>query len=263
MRAFLGIAGATRRAQPLPDRTAGRPARPAAPDPRSQGAERQERDCFVEFSRLPERAFRLPQRARSIRRSRWDEVRAADAVIVGGAGAHSVTERYRFTAPLAGAGAASWSASGGRCSAAASATSSWPHALGGRVITDLDAQGDRHPPRRADRGGSRPIRSSPACRPGSTSSSATTTGWSSCRRERPSSPCSALCPNQAFRLDGLPVWGCQFHVELDERRILERAAHLPGGLPARRRRSGRASPRPCARRPVASGLLRRFVAALG
>ena len=35
---------------------------------------------------------------------------------------------------------------------------------------------------------------------------------------------SELCPNQAFRLADAPVYGAQFHVELDRERMLERAA---------------------------------------
>ena len=35
---------------------------------------------------------------------------------------------------------------------------------------------------------------------------------------------SALCPNQAFRLAGAPVYGAQFHVELDRERMLDRAS---------------------------------------
>ena len=35
---------------------------------------------------------------------------------------------------------------------------------------------------------------------------------------------SELCPNQAFRLEAAPVYGAQFHVELDRERMLERAS---------------------------------------
>jgi GMP synthase (glutamine-hydrolysing) len=41
-----------------------------------------------------------------------------------------------------------------------------------------------------------------------------------------------LCPVQAYRIAGLPVWGCQFHVELDPRRMVERASiYRSGYLP--------------------------------
>lgn len=224
-----------------------------------QGAERQERDCFVEFSGLPERAFRChnvlvdPHVA-------WDEVRAADAVIVGGAGAHSVTESYGFTAPLAelvrrlvGERRPLFGSCFGHQFLAA--------ALGGRVITDLDRKEvGTHPVELTAAGEADPLFAGLPARfdvqfghhdrvvelpPGATELAR-----------------SALCPNQAFRLDGLPVWGCQFHVELDERRILERAGiyqegYLPGDDALAR---FAATLRPS---PVASGLLRRFFAALG
>ena len=70
---------------------------------------------------------------------------------------------------------------------------------------------------------------------------------------------SALCPNQAFRLDGRPVWGCQFHVELDEARMLARAAlyrdaYLPASDAMKRLAD---SLRPS---PVAATLFARFLA---
>jgi GMP synthase (glutamine-hydrolysing) len=71
---------------------------------------------------------------------------------------------------------------------------------------------------------------------------------------------SDLCPNQAFRIAGAPVWGCQFHVELDERRMLERARiyaaeYLDGEDGIERLR---AVLRPA---PEAAGVLRRFLLA--
>lgn len=224
-----------------------------------KGAERQERDCFVEFSGLPEQAFRF-HNVLADPRLAWDEVRDVDAVIVGGAGAHSVTERYEFTAPLEallrrvvdGRRPLFGSCFGHQFLAVA---------LGGRVITDLERK----------EVGTHPIELTAAGRAdalfaGLPARFDVQFGHHDRVIELPPGATelafSALCPNQAFRLDGLPVWGCQFHVELDERRILERAriyqeGYLPGDDALA---SFAARLRPT---PVASGLLRRFFAALG
>lgn len=62
-------------------------------------AEAQERLCFLEACRL------APDQLESINliqqpRIDWSEIEGADAILVGGAGAHSATRRYEFSAPL-------------------------------------------------------------------------------------------------------------------------------------------------------------------
>ena len=62
--------------------------------------ERQERDCFVALSGLSADQFdwwNVVERPAVTPR----DVEGYDAVVIGGAGAHSVTETYPFTAPLA------------------------------------------------------------------------------------------------------------------------------------------------------------------
>ncbi len=62
-------------------------------------AEAQERFCFLEACGLePDEleAINLLRRPEIA----WSEVQSADAVLVGGAGAHSATRRYEFTEPL-------------------------------------------------------------------------------------------------------------------------------------------------------------------
>jgi GMP synthase (glutamine-hydrolysing) len=223
------------------------------------GAERQERECFVEFSGLPESAFRFHNVLAEPRVS-WEETRAADAVIVGGAGAHSVTGDHEFTAPLvdlvrrlvAGRRPLFGSCFGHQFVA---------QALGGRVVTDLDRKEvGTHPIELTAAGRTDPLFA------GLPERFDVQFGHHDRVVELPAGAVelavSERCPNQAFRLEGLPVWGCQFHVELDDRRILERAriyqeGYLPGDDALAR---FAATLRPT---PVASGLLRRFFAALG
>ncbi len=183
--------------------------------------ERQEQECFVHFSGLAPEQFvyrNLVDRPDVAPR----DLLGFDAVVIGGAGAHSVTEEYPFTAPLAASVAAMVAAGQplfGSC---------WGHqfiakALGGTVVTDLErkelgtfeieltAEGERDPwlsglPRRfgVQLGHHDRVVTLPE---GGVELAA-----------------SALCPNQAFRLRGAPVYGAQFHVELDRERMLDRAS---------------------------------------
>jgi GMP synthase (glutamine-hydrolysing) len=194
------------------------------------GAERQEQACFVERAGLPATSFRFRNLLREpeLRLADADD---ADVVVIGGAGKHSVTRRYPFTAPLE-AFVAAWVAAGRPLFGSCFGHQFVASALGGVTITDperqelgtgdleLTAAGVRDPlfaglaPRfpvqlgHHDRVAALP--------PGAVDLART-----------------AVCPHQAFRLEGLPVWGCQFHVEMDERSVLERAAiyrdeYLPG-----------------------------------
>lgn len=192
-------------------------------------AELQERDCFVSISGLPAERFRFHNLLDDPAFG-WDDAAGVDAVVVGGAGSHSVTERYEFTAPLArfverwiGAARPLFGSCFGHQFVA--------QALGGRVETDLarkelgtldvelTAAGAADPlfaglPRRfaAQFGHNDRVVELP---PGGVDLAFT-----------------ELCPVQAYRIAGLPVWGCQFHVELDPRRMVERATiYRSGYLP--------------------------------
>ncbi|MBP7588480.1 MAG: type 1 glutamine amidotransferase [Thermoanaerobaculia bacterium] len=183
--------------------------------------EQQEQDCFVHFSGLAAEQFAFRNLVERPDLAPQD-VRGFDAVVIGGAGAHSVTEEYPFTAPLAAAVETMVAARQplfGSC---------WGHqfiakALGGAVITDLPRKelgtfeialtpaGEADPwlsglPRRfgVQLGHHDRVVTLP---PGGVELAA-----------------SELCPNQAFRLEAAPVYGAQFHVELDRERMLERAS---------------------------------------
>lgn len=183
--------------------------------------ERQEQDCFLHFSGLAAGQFTFRNLV-----DRPDvapqDVRGFDAVIIGGAGAHSVTEEYPFTAPLAAVVddmVARRQPLFGSC---------WGHqfiakALGGEVVTDLARKelgtfdieltqaGEVDPwlaglPRKfgVQLGHHDRVVRLP--------------------RGADELAASERCPNQAFRLAGLPVYGAQFHVELDRQRMLDRAS---------------------------------------
>ena len=183
--------------------------------------ERQEQECFLHFSGLAPGQFafhNLVDRPAVT----GEDVRGFDAVVIGGAGAHSVTEEYPFTAPLAAVVedmVARRQPLFGSC---------WGHqfiakALGGEVVTDLERKelgtfdieltpaGAADPwlaglPRRfgVQLGHHDRVVRLPA---GAVELAA-----------------SERCANQAFRLAGLPVYGAQFHVELDRERMLDRAS---------------------------------------
>jgi len=182
--------------------------------------ERQEQDCFIHFSGLRPEQFTFRNLVNRPDLALHDAV-GFDAVVIGGAGAHSVTEEYPFTGPLTTLVrdlVARRRPLFGSC---------WGHqfiakALGGTVITDLErkelgtfdieltAAGEADPwlaglPRRfgVQLGHHDRVVRLPE---GAVELAA-----------------SALCPNQAFRLRDAPVYGAQFHVELDRERMLDRA----------------------------------------
>ena len=183
--------------------------------------ERQEQDCFVHFSGLAPEQFAYRN---LVARPNLDadDVKAFDAVIIGGAGAHSVTEEYPFTAPLAAAVARMVDAGQplfGSC---------WGHqfiakALGGEVVTDLDRKElGTYDIELTPAGGSDPWLA------GLPRKFGVQLGHHDRVVRLPQGAvelaASARCPNQAFRLAGLPVYGAQFHVELDRERMLARAS---------------------------------------
>ncbi len=155
----------------------------------------------------------------------WGRVLVADAVVVGGSGEHSATEDYAYTdaaiefvrrcareeVPLFG--------------------SCWGHqfiarALGGSVI---------HDPEHAEVGVA-DVRLTPAGADDPVLADLPTTfpalmGHLDRVVELPPGATelieSARCPNQAFRVDGKPIYATQFHAELTPRRLVERLAMYP------------------------------------
>lgn len=182
--------------------------------------ERQERDCFVEYSGLDRSQFEFWNVVTEPDVLRRD-ASAFDAVVIGGAGAHSVTETYPWTGALASLVeelVAGGTPLFGSC---------WGHqflaaALGGEVVTDLeraevgtfaveltdagraDPWFEHLPPRFEVQLGhhDRVIRLPPG-------------GVELARSESQG--------NQAFRVAEKLVYGAQFHVELDRARMIERA----------------------------------------
>jgi GMP synthase (glutamine-hydrolysing) len=182
--------------------------------------ERQERDCFVRLSGLEADQFAWWNVVERPAVS-FADVDGYDAVVIGGAGAHSVTETYPFTAPLARIVdrlAAERRPLFGSC---------WGHqfvaqTLGGEVLTD---------PEREELG-TYPIELTAAGRrdpwlAGLPPRFGVQLGHHDRVTRLPPGGVelafSELCPNQAFRLAGAPVYGAQFHVELDQASFVARA----------------------------------------
>jgi GMP synthase (glutamine-hydrolysing) len=220
-------------------------------------AERQERECFVDFSGLAAGQFRFHNLLADPDPG-WEKIAEADAVVIGGAGAHSATARHAFTRPLARIVerlVAERRPLFGSCFGHQFIAQE----LGGRVVTDLERKElGTHDVALTDAGERDPLfRGLPR-------RFAVQLGHHDRVVELPRGATelaySALCRNQAFRIAGAPVWGCQFHVELDERRMLERAGiyrsgYLPGDDAVERLA---AALRPA---PEAAELLPRFFAA--
>lgn len=183
-------------------------------------AELQERDCFVESSGLPADCFDFRNVVQEPEFSA-QETLDYDVLLIGGAGRHSVTERYPFTDRLREI-VVRWAESGRPCFGSCFGHQFVAWALGGRVITDLDRREvGTHEVELTPSGRADPLFAGVPLRfdaqfghndrvvelpPGAVELART-----------------ALCPHQAFRLENLPVWGCQFHVELDLGRLQERA----------------------------------------
>ncbi len=182
--------------------------------------ERQEQECFIHFSGLDRQQFDFWNLVERPDLTPAD-VGGFDAVVIGGAGAHSVTEEYPFTAPLVTAVEQMVAARQplfGSC---------WGHqfiakALGGTVVTDLERK----------ELGTFELELTPAGMDdpwlaGLPARFGVHLGHHDRVVELPAGAielaATARCPNQAFRLAGLPVYGAQFHIELDRERMLERA----------------------------------------
>ncbi len=181
-----------------------------------------ERDCFLERCRLD------PERLRWINlvdspRITWRHVSDADVVLIGGAAAHSVTQTYDFTAPLADVVRRLVEESRptfGSC---------WGHqfiaqALGGEVITDMTA---------AEVGAfAIHVTKAGASDPLFKEFPATFTAHMGHHDRIARLPASAVelarsdrCGAQVFRIAGKPVYGAQFHAEMSADRLVERLSY--------------------------------------
>jgi GMP synthase (glutamine-hydrolysing) len=180
---------------------------------------RQEQGCFIERCRLARRQFRFinvvdePQ-------IRWQHVQEAHAVIIGGAGAYSVTEHHPFTEPLREVLLELIERDRpvfGSC---------WGHqfmaaATGGSVIED---------PERTEIG-SLPLRLTATGRNDPLFEGLPDRFYVQLgHKDRVTSladgwldlAATDLCPYQAIRLADKPVYGTQFHSEMNEDRLRER-----------------------------------------
>ncbi|WP_420454014.1 type 1 glutamine amidotransferase [Rubrivirga sp.] len=181
-----------------------------------------------------------------------------DAVMIGGAGAYSVTQTYGWTQDLADL-----------CLACADRElplfgSCWGHqfvarAFGGEVVHDPGrAEMGTHPVRLTDAGRRDPLFSTLPAR------FDTQMGHQDRVARLPAGAVELAtndrAPYQAFRLDGLPIYGTQFHTELDAetelQRLLAYRDHYPEMADPERFDAVVAGLRPS---PDADDLLRRFL----
>jgi GMP synthase (glutamine-hydrolysing) len=180
---------------------------------------RQEQSCFIERCRVARKQFRFINVVAEPN-LRWHQVENAHAVIIGGAGAFSVTREHPFSRPLRDVVQQLVERDRpifGSC---------WGHQFlaelgGGAVIEDKDrSEIGTFPIRLTAAGSADPLF---ADFPGrffvqlghNDRVSALGPGWLDLAH-------SELCPFQAIRAAGKPVYGTQFHSEMDEERLRER-----------------------------------------
>lgn len=180
---------------------------------------RQEQSCFIERCRVARRQFSFFNVV-DAPEIRWHHVENAHAVIIGGAGAYSVTEEQPFTEPLKQVLLELIHRDRpvfGSC---------WGHqfmasATGGTVIEDSQrTEIGTIPIRLTSEGQADPLFEGFPQRfhvqlGHKDWVSALGPGWIDLA-------VSDLCSNQAIRLDGKPVYGTQFHSEMNEDRLRER-----------------------------------------
>lgn len=180
---------------------------------------KQEQSCFIERCRVARRQFRFINLVDEPQIS-WRHVEDAHAILIGGAGAFSVTREHPFTrslrevvARLVDEGRPVF----GSC---------WGHQFlaelgGGRVIEDRErAEVGSFPVALTGAGLSDPLFAGFPPRfhvqLGHNDRVAELgPGWLELAR-------SECCPHQAIRLTDRPVYGTQFHSEMDEERLRER-----------------------------------------
>lgn len=186
--------------------------------------ELQEQRCFLELGGVdPDDMdfYNLVDRPRIA----WDDVEGYDVLLIGGAGVHSATEIYDFTQPLQGV-LLRWIDTGrpflGSC---------WGHhflawAYGGELVTDPEREevGTFDVDLTKDGRRDEIFRELPdtfAAQLGHHDRVATLPEgfYELARSER--------CRNQAIRYRDLPVYGTQFHCEMEERHIRERLKMYP------------------------------------
>jgi GMP synthase (glutamine-hydrolysing) len=180
---------------------------------------RQEQSCFIERCKVARKQFRFINLVDEPD-LRWRQVEDAHAVIIGGSGAFSVTHEHAFTRPLRDV--VRRLIDDGRPVFGAC----WGHQFlaelgGGEVIEDkARAEIGTLPVELTEAGrsdelfGSYPTRFHVQL--GHNDRARTLgPGWLELAR-------SELCPNQAIRLADTPVYGTQFHSEMDEERLRER-----------------------------------------
>lgn len=180
---------------------------------------KQEQSCFIERCRVARKQFRfinLPEAPQL----RWSDVEDAHAVLIGGAGAFSVTREHQFTAPLREV--VQPLIEDGRPVFGAC----WGHQFladlgGGSVIEDKErSEVGTFPIRLTPKGIADPLfeefpESFHVQLGHNDRVSELGPGWLDLAH-------SELCPFQVIRLDGKPVYGTQFHSEMDEERLRER-----------------------------------------
>ena len=180
---------------------------------------RQEQSCFIERCRVARHQFRFINLVDEPE-LRWHHVEDAHAVLIGGAGAFSVTGHHPFTDPLRRV-VERLIADGrplfGSC---------WGHQFladlgGGRVVEDrARAEVGSYPIELTDSGRRDPLLAGSPPRfyvqlGHNDRVTALGPGWLELAR-------SELCPFQIIRRADLPVYGTQFHSEMDQERLRER-----------------------------------------
>ena len=219
-------------------------------DPR---AETQERHCFRQATGLGREEMECVNLVAEPKVT-WQRIRAADALLIGGAGAHSATRDYPFTGPLEETTARAIEEGMpvfGSC---------WGHhflarLLGGELVTDpeaeevgtfdvtLTAEGRRDP-------------LFDGFPPSFTAQLGHHDRVSRLPPGAEELAFSALCRNQALRLPGRPVYGTQFHSEMNEAQIRARLEMYRENYLGERAEEIVSSCRPS---PWADRLLGRFV----
>lgn len=180
---------------------------------------KQEQSCFIERCRVARRQFRFINLVDDPKLS-WSQVADAHAVLIGGAGAFSVTREHPFTKPLREV--VERLIDDGRPVFG----SCWGHQFladmgGGRVIEDRQrAEVGTYPVDLTPAGARDPLFASFPARfhvqLGHNDRVAKLgTDWIELAR-------SDRCPFQAIRHVDRPVYGTQFHSEMDEERLRER-----------------------------------------
>lgn len=215
---------------------------------------RQEQQCFVERCGLPESCFRWANVVREPPPGR-SALEGVHAFMIGGSGVLSVTDDHEFTSALTSLTLAAIER-GLPCFGACWGHQFFARALGGEVVTDAArAEVGTHPVRLTPEGERDPLF---LAAPGVFDAHM---GHNDHVTRLPAG-CVELAMtersrNQAFRVAGKPVYGTQFHSELNRARLLERiriyqAEYVPGGDLDSIETSTREA-------PYADAILRRFV----